>query len=136
MSKLSGWRRLWIVLSVLSGVPVGLIAWDTWKTELAFVTADDRAQNLPRDAFIKAMNAKAREQNPNMANCANHTTRGQNVGGWDYEISCARPLPLVALIAFLFALLPGAVMALCGLTIRWVYRGFRAAGDSPVAGQE
>jgi len=131
LSPMSGWRRLWIVLSILTGIPTALVGWTEWYTERAFVTAPEELHSLESKAFTKAMGDLALQQNPAMANCAPRTMRANASFDWSYDITCTRPVALAAAIALLLALVPATLMAAVGLTVRWIYRGFRPPKLAP-----
>jgi hypothetical protein len=121
MTIKGGWQRLWIVLSILFGVPAFLIAYDINSRGFAEVAwAGDN------QAFWKAA-----RQAPGLANCDWSTAKSDSSFDGSAFVSCKTTDPLTP--ALLWALFPAALMAAIGLTVRWVYRGFRPTADTKVA---
>lgn len=112
---MSGWRRLWIVLSILLGAVTYLIEYDAYSRASAFI----EYQGNNEDFWRLAHRTRA------LGNCdwatAKADTEYPNSHG--YVVSCTNADPW--LFASLWALLPAALMAAIGLTVRWIYRGFR-----------
>lgn len=113
---MSGWRRLWIVLSIILGALAFLAAYDANSSGFAEVKYTDGMSNA---AFWQ----KARESSA-LSDC-DWTTAKADAGFSDSMfVTCTNKNP--AGPAFLWALAPAAFMAAAGLTIRWIYRGFRS----------
>jgi hypothetical protein len=110
---MSGWRRLWIVLSILFGVPTFLLAYDSSSSAYA-----DIAWNGDNNAFWSAAYA-----DPALRDCDWNTAKAANAGGAYAMVSCNTKYPLFP--ALLWALAPALLMAVVGLVVRWIYRGFR-----------
>lgn len=119
---MSGWRRLWIVLSLIAGVPTFAIAFDADKLWIYRSTGnpDEMRRILAEEVVI------IRRQ------CANPPSRiaAEDSGGfYTFAFRCERNSAYFR--ALLWALLPALVMAGIGYVIRWVYRGFRPAKSLP-----
>ena len=111
---MSGWRRLWLVLSVLLGAFAFLLANDNYSQAWA-----DVAWNGDNEAFWQAAHA-----NPRLSNCDWGTAEAKYPNGGSYTVYCQTADPW--LFALIWAFFPAVIMAAVGLTVRWVYRGFRA----------
>ena len=120
---MSGWRRLWILLSVLAGVSAFLIAYQDGSRGYAYVTADQEIQALNGKQFWRKLFAQAMRERPELRSCIPATVEMDHSYEWRYSITCDRDDALFP--AMLWALLPAALMWLVGTTVRWVYRGFR-----------
>jgi hypothetical protein len=112
--RMSGWRRLWIVLSILLGAPTFLIAY-----------TDSRGfASVPWSGDNNAFWSAARNTTE-LSNCDWATAKASpSYDGASYYVSCSTNNAFWS--ALLWALLPAALMAIGGLTVRWVYRGFRS----------
>lgn len=121
---MSGWRRLWIVLSVIFGVAAGVVSWQPTYSEYVVV---DPTTFKDWDEFWKLPMVETA-----MSNCGAGTIRARFAFGsgasTNYRLECPAKDPLTT--SLLWALVPGLIMAAVGLIVRWVYRGFRplAAG--------
>jgi len=113
---MSGWRRLWIVLSILLGVPAGLIAYDAQRHYVYERYTVETAQAGVDNEGRRAM--RICSQVPRIA-------ARQDEYGPDYTLSFSCKPKNAGFLAFLWALLPGALLAAIGLTSRWIYRGFK-----------
>ena len=120
---MSGWRRLWIVLSILIGVPTLLIAYHDGSHVNAYITADQKIQSLTGQQFWDQLALQAKRERSELGSCIPATVRMEHAYEWSYSITCDRNDALVP--ALLWALLPAALMWAVGKTMRWIYRGFR-----------
>jgi len=121
---MSGWRRLWIVLSVLFAIPTYIIAADNDD-------ARGSASNLTFEEVQKTYVVSLIKE-PCEANTATSFTTvayapNDPVTRYNLEASCKRAGYQER--AFMIALIPAFLMALAGLTARWVYRGFRPRAE-------
>lgn len=116
---MSGWRRLWIVLSLVFGAFAAMLTWDPTHTEYVTLEA---GQFTTWDNFWKLPKVEAATKN-----CGAGRVRGEYGWGGDtsptYTLECPAKDPLGT--SLLWALLPAVVMAAVGLIVRWIYRGFR-----------
>lgn len=119
---MSGWRRLWIVLSLIIGVPVFAIAYDDASQVYISIEPNDRVKELNGQEFWNALYQQAREQYRSAKGCYRESIAMRHLYENQYSITCERSAFFDALF---FAALPSFFMWLVGLTIRWVYRGFR-----------
>lgn len=119
---MSGWRRLWIVLSILFAIPAALIAWQPQHSDL--LTVKRGSANDDVWAIARSRNGLSR--------CDWGTAQAKYLWNEDegdlYSVECDDKDPLTP--ALLWSFFPALLMAGVGLTIRWVYRGFRAAKPS------
>lgn len=117
---MSGWRRLWIVLSIIFGAFAAILSWQPNHTEYVTIPTN---QFTDWDSFWKIPKVEA----VTTANCGYGTIRGERSYGYDgtttYRLECPAKDPLTT--SLLWALVPAIVMAAVGLIVRWVYRGFR-----------
>lgn len=116
---MSGWRRLWIVASILAGVPTYYIAADSDKaygTRYGMTFAEVE-KTYAGDVISETCEGKV----------SSYTTVSYNREGpvttYDLHASCQRTGS--SFRSFLWSLLPAILMAAIGLTMRWIYRGFR-----------
>jgi len=116
---MSGWRRLWIVLSIVFGALAFWVAFDANYRIWA-----DVPWHGDNDAFWSAAHA-----NPQLHDCNWETAEAKYPIGEMYTVYCITKDPFTP--ALLWALMPALFMALVGLTIRWIYRGFRAPRVEP-----
>ncbi len=110
---MSGWRRLWIVASLLFGALTYLVAYDNYRRASALMDF-----NGDSEAFWMAAH-----HNRELGNCIWATAKADHWTGTTYMISCQNADPW--LFASLWAFLPAIILAVVGITVRWVYRGFR-----------
>lgn len=114
---MSGWRRLWITLSILFGVPATVAGYEAEKYLSTYVDLYDGQTN---DGFWKMVKA-----NPALSSCDWREANATKSFGKTYRIQCRNlDAPVYALM---WGLLPAFLMALIGLTSRWIYRGFKTA---------
>ncbi len=112
---MSGWRRLWIVLSLLLGIPAGLIAYDAHDSTYAYVPYTAGMKN---EAFWQAA-----YRHPVLQDCVWSTAEAMPPIGDEAMVTCSISGALD--MALVWALAPGLLLGALGLTIRWIYRGFR-----------
>lgn len=120
---MSGWRRLWIVSSVVFGVLAFLIAHENNSRASSYVS-----WNGNDEAFWSAAYA-----DPALAGCDWRTAEAKYPIAGSYSVSCETRDPFTPALPWAF--LPAMFMAVVGLTLRWIYRGFRprAPSDRPGA---
>lgn len=126
---MSGWRRLWIVLSVLFGLLTALAAHDEYNDVYTWYTPSSALDKLAGKDFYRALFAEASKQNAELKNCDLKTVDISRSGS-DYIIKCKTHTAFAVTFALLWALLPAAFMYVTGKTARWVYRGFRPPNNS------
>lgn len=113
----TGWQRLWIVLSLLLGVPSAFIAWGVYSRSYATVSYSIKELGAP--AFWQRA-----EQEPKLDRCVQSTMRAQYYSySNDTGISCDNKPPIDQTV--LWFLIPGGILWLIGATVAWVVRGFR-----------
>ena len=120
-SPMSGWRRLWIVLSVLLGVPAFAIAYGNASKAYVYEEPSDYVKTLQGQGYADAYFAEAKRSHTELNACILSTARVEG-----NSITCDRDPYNAALAGIGWALLPAMIMMAFGLTIRWVYRGFRS----------
>ncbi len=123
---LSGWRRLWLVVSALLAIPTYLIAADANSYAFVTVPATPAMATLSGQEWIDEGYWSAQRNRRELRGCILPTTRvmpGYNEG--EYNVSCDRRPVNVFFDSILWALLPAILLAAIGLTTRWVYRGFK-----------
>ena len=112
---MSGWRRLWITASILLGIPAILLGYEAEKHHIGYV---DKYQGDTNGSFWKRAQGM-----PSLKDCDWGSATSSHMFGNSYRIQCNNPSRYFD--AFLWGLLPALLMALIGLTARWIYRGFR-----------
>ena len=86
---LSGWRRLWIVLSVLMGAPSFLIAWGENDQVVVYVTADSAIRSSKGQDFWNQLWAQARQEySSEFSSCVWRSARMDHAWDWTYRIEC------------------------------------------------
>ena len=110
---MSGWRRLWLVLSVLFGALAFWIAHDSYSRAWAHVP-----WNGDNKAFWSAAHS-----NPRLSECDWSTAEAKYPIGHEYTVYCETRYPFTRALPWAFV--PALFMAAVGLAIRWIYRGFR-----------
>lgn len=121
---MSGWRRLWIVLSIVLGIPVFAIAYDDRSRIYTTLEPNQYVQSLQGQEFWDALFEQSLHEERSTRSCLISTVRMESFGQY-YSVSCERDPTDVIIEALLLALIPGLFMLLVGLTIRWIYRGFK-----------
>ena len=121
--SMSGWRRLWIVLSILLGVPAFLIAYQDGSRGYAYIDASQETRSLKGQQFWNQLFEQAKHDRTELRSCIPATVRMDHSYEWSYSITCDRRDAFFP--ALLWALLPATLMWFIGKTIRWIYRGFR-----------
>lgn len=112
---MSGWQRLWIVASILMGLPVGATVYSAASQASASVsypagmTSAQFWQNAHRE--------------PQLSKCDWTTAKAEFPVGDSWLVRCDTPGALAA--ALPWALVPGLILGGIGLTVRWIFRGFR-----------
>lgn len=114
---MSGWRRLWIVLSIIFGIPSALIGYDDAKTRSVY---QDKYANEDWPAFWQRALA-----NRDLNGCDINKAEARNVYGNSWRITCPNANRYIE--GMMWGLFPAFVMAIAGITLRWIYRGFRPA---------
>jgi hypothetical protein len=118
---MSGWRRLWIVLSVIFGALAFTEAWHDYSHASAWVAYDGNSV---------AFWARARADE-GLRGCDVSTMRTGYQSGNGWWVSCDTSDPFTPALLWFFA--PGMAMAVIGLTVRWIWRGFRPRDVGTVA---
>lgn len=116
---MSGWRRLWIVASVLLGIPAYLIAVDSYRLKLYENYAS--LAEAKRGLDLAMGLAQARCLTP-----PNSLKAYPSGYGEAHYLSFSCDTFAQYFDAVPWALLPALILAAIGLTIRWIYRGFKA----------
>jgi hypothetical protein len=116
---MSGWRRLWIVLSVLFGGTTYIVTYDAYSRASAEIP-----YNGDKNAFWQRA-----EKTRALGDCDWSTAKAEYPLSGSYLVTCQNQDPW--LFASLWALVPGLVMAGIGLIMRWIYRGFRRPQKQP-----
>ena len=111
---MSGWRRLWIVLSVVLGGISFAIALDAYSRASAVVPYHGNGDT----AFWQRA-----QESPSLRDCEAATMKAEFETGDGWWVSCQNGDPYTP--AFLWAIVPAVFMAAVGLTLRWIYKGFR-----------
>jgi|JI10StandDraft_1071094.scaffolds.fasta_scaffold416410_2 hypothetical protein len=135
MKTMSGWRRLWIVLSIIFGLAAGSI--DYFSNKRLFQSFEATQEKLNKVPPVMTMIGgapilsslkgdalfwEAVRREIDLTRCAAPAHAEPSYGG-AYWISCPLKRDLVPTVGW--ALLPALIMAAAGLTCRWIYRGFR-----------
>jgi hypothetical protein len=124
---MSGWKRLWIVLSVVIGAPVFAATHSMGAKAYVSVQPSAEVRELQGQAFWNALFEQAKREHRSVRSCVLPTVRMQSSFGTYYSVECDRLTINVTIEAFLLAFLPALAMWIVGVTSRWVYRGFRSA---------
>lgn len=125
---MSGWRRLWIVLSILFGLLAFFIAYSDASRAYVWVEPSSYVKAQQGQAFTDAFFVEASRSHAELNACVLATTKVSAD-----TISCERDPFNVFFAALPWALLPGLLMMIVSLTVRWIYRGFRTTKALPVA---
>lgn len=113
---MSGWRRLWLTASVILGLPAAFLGYETEKHHVAYVDAYKGESNPT--FWVRA------RQHADLKDCDwGSATADRDMFMNSYRVQCNNPSRYFD--AFLWGLLPALLMAVVGLTARWIYRGFR-----------
>ena len=117
---MSGWRRVWVVLSILFGLPAAYIAYDT---NMARETFYGRTQAEIDDADWRGVEAQLNctARTGTHRTLSSYTTEDR--GKFDVYFTCRKRNSLGFALAL--GLAPALLMAAVGLTMRWIWRGFR-----------
>jgi hypothetical protein len=110
---MSGWRRLWIALSVLFAIPTAFLAYEVNSrlgATIAYIGDDEKFW-------------RSAHEEPDLSGCNWRTAEATFRTGNGWWVACQAHDPITP--AFLWALVPALLMAVGGLLVRWVYRGFR-----------
>jgi hypothetical protein len=125
-SPMSGWKRLWIVLSLLAGVPIFLIQYNEDTNTTVYHTPSRSIAALKDQAFWNALYWEAHAKQPSLKGCILPTVEMKKESyGLGYSIECERTFVSAANPAIFYAAFPALFMWLVGWTLHWVYRGFR-----------
>lgn len=123
---MSGWKRLWVVLSLLIGAPIFLVQFGEDRSVNAYHSPSQATAALKDQAFWNALYREANATQPALKGCILDSVKmSQEFYGPDYHIECERSFISAAYPAILYALFPALFMWLLGWTVNWVYRGFR-----------
>jgi hypothetical protein len=115
---MSGWRRLWIVFSVVFGVIAAIIAWQPTRHDYVAVS-----QSIKTNDDLWATPQMQNELSRCLPYSAKATYAYSDTSTYTYAVDCENKDPLGTSI--LWALFPAFFMAVFGLTVRWIYRGFK-----------
>lgn len=138
-AKLNGWQRIWVVLSVIYFVIVVVFTYTVWPTEskidnswvysLIDKTKDpndytyqirDAYKDISDKELIKRINAKysTNQDYKEILNEINLKYQGELQSLWKNQFRTTG----IALVAWL---LPIAIVYLLGLSVGWIYKGFK-----------
>lgn len=127
---MSGWQRLWTVISVLAGLYVMFYLSDAYLHPAASVKGLYDSEIARLEDTLKQVNTgKGSEQAVKQAEEAIATSKASYV-------NLVKDLPRVAIMSFfasaLASLVAGAGVFLAGMAVEWVYRGFRPLPVDPI----
>lgn len=130
MERLNGWKRLWVVVSVLAGLYVMLYVSDEFLNPAKYIKAFFDAESVRLDATLKQVSTGV--------------GRGEAVKQAEEAIAASRvsyvkimrDLPkatvLMFILAAIAAILVGVPTFLAGFAMEWVYRGFLPLPIAPM----
>lgn len=117
---MSGWRRLWIVLSIIFGVFAAIISWQPTRHDYVQVSNTIKTND---DLWGTS------QMQDELTHCVPYSAKATYAYGYGstytYVVECDEKDPVTT--SFLWALFPALLMAVVGLTVRWIYSGFRPA---------
>lgn len=151
--KPSGWRRLWVVASILFGAPILIGAFQSYRdfeylTDVPLYEVRMRAEAALRNDMsctrgdgqwthrpaypersVRAMVPPYSREYPGDPTVPPRELTNKIVEQdlMNVSVECEGTLPQSW---WWMAILPAAFMAAVGLTVRWVYRGFRPSPSS------
>jgi hypothetical protein len=118
MQKMGGWWRLWVVASVLLGVPTWIISANTHDV------SDYQSDMTRVEAEAWVARAQAKVHRCGLSGKPDIAAQPDISGGlYSGSFYCTSDRQYI--LSYFYALLPGAILAAIGLTGRWVFRGFR-----------
>lgn len=127
MSEWSGWKRLWLVLSLLFGLPIAAVYFESSETMYRSVPFTAAESNLPQpqldNLFWPRAWKIARE-----AGCQETTAKVDKEIGYDgsgYTITCNPRLKSRIGYAVLYGAIPGLIFWIIGFLVAWIREGFR-----------
>lgn len=129
MENLSGWQRLWTVIGVLAGLYTMVYLSDGYMhpADSVKVLYDNEIARL-ENTLTQVSTGAGSEQAVKQAEAAIAASKISYV-------KLMQDMPKITIIAFIFAALAslaaGAGVFLAGISIEWVYRGFRPLPISP-----
>lgn len=114
---------MWVVVSVLTGLPAFGIAYDAQRSDRVYLEVPEPARGYESDAFARFMWRQYRSEP--IAGCDPATLKMFHSYEWTYVASCDRTPWSRTVRSLGLATLPGLLIGLIGFVIMWVYRGFR-----------
>ena len=124
MNSWGGWRRLWLVVSVLIGIPAAFLGYTENSTVYMSVPMSSSDRDLPKEQRDKVFWDRifAHER---MAECDVPTVKFDTWWADEGGASCQRKASEKMQSALLWAAIPAVVLWLIGGAIGWIWRGFR-----------
>jgi len=128
---MSGWQRLWTVISVLAGLCVMFYLSDAYMHPAASVKGLYDSEIARLEDTLKQVNTGTGSEQ-----AVKQTEEAIAASKASY-VNLVKDLPRVAIMSFfitaLASLVAGAGVFLAGMAVEWVYRGFRPLLVSPMA---
>jgi hypothetical protein len=124
---MSGWRRLWIALSLVFGLPLFLVQFSEDREAYAYHYASSVLAGFDVETHGGLIFREASAKRPDLNDCNTSSINMSRAASGAYEIRCTRSVWSAMFPALWFAILPAIAMAGVGLAVRWIYRGFRPA---------
>lgn len=123
---MSGWLRLWLVLSLVIGLPVFFIQWNEDRHFWKYYEPSDVVQRAANGNVEDMLLVEAKFMIPELADCMDGTVEIRRVTyGSGYDIDCTLHGLDALFPAIWYAIFPAIFLFAVGWTIGWVYRGFR-----------
>jgi hypothetical protein len=126
---MNGWQRIGVVLAFLLGVPTYLIAYETYDSAYGNIYPSAEVKALKGQDFWDALYKQAETSDPDRyEGCILSSVKMQGAYSQHdkaYSVSCDKTVTHAFEHSILWALLPGLVLWLAGLTVAWVAAGFR-----------
>lgn len=118
---MTGWQRLWLVFSLLFGVPAWFLGYEAYKTAtfLVEMPVQPTSSKVERDKLFWQRAYAHHEAEP----CRGALSISYSFSDSHY-VTCDTPTRGRA-NALQWALLPGLIFGVIGYTIGWIIRGFR-----------
>lgn len=126
---MNGWQRIGVVLAILFGVPAFLIAYSENDSAYGYVIPSDNVKAFKGQEFWNALYQQAQKDDPDRyRGCIQSTIKLRApYGDYDssYTVSCQKTVTYAVTNSILWALLPGMIFWVIGMTVAWVIAGFR-----------
>ena len=126
---MNGWQRIGVVLAVLFGIPAFFIAYSEYDSAYGSVTPSESVKALKGQEFWNALYSQAESSDPGLYDgCVPSTIRMQApYSEYDssYSVSCDKSREYAVIHSLPWALLPGVIFWIIGMTVAWVIAGFR-----------